>query len=52
MLLADLKEQVSTPPALAVRPLADADRERRLADLRLRVPGVLIEAEGEPSRAL
>ena len=52
MLLADLKEQVSNPQASAARPLADAERERRLADLRTRVPGVLVEGEGEPSRAL
>ena len=52
MLLADLKEQVSNPQASAARPLADAERERRLAELRTRVPGILVEGEGEPSRAL
>ena len=51
MTLADLKDQISNPAASAARPL-EAERAQRLEALKLRVPGVLIEGDAEPSRAL
>ena len=50
--LADLKDQVTNPSASAARPLAEAERDKRMAALKAKVSGVIIEGDAEPSRAL
>ena len=50
--LADLKDQETNPSASAARPLAEAERDKRMAALTAKVSGVIIEGDAEPSRAL
>ena len=52
LVLSDLRLQVSDPGAHESKPLASAERERRLKSLRTALPGAIIEGDGEPSRAL
>ena len=51
-LLAMLKEKVTNPEPTAARKVPQAEREARLANLRNRLNGVLIEGHAEPSHAL
>ena len=51
-LLAMLKEQVTNPEPTAARRVPQAEREARLANLRNRLSGVLIEGHSEPSHTL
>jgi len=51
-LLAMLKEQVTNPEPTTARKVPQAEREARLANLRNRLNGVLIEGHAEPSHAL
>ena len=51
-LLALLKDQVTNPEPLAPKKVPQAEREARLANLRTRLAGVLIEGHTEPSHAL
>ena len=51
-LLALLKDQVTNPEPLAPKKVPQAEREARLANLRTRLSGVLIEGHTEPSHAL
>ena len=50
ILLADLKQQVQNPSE--TKPVPEAERERRMTQLRASVPGVIIEGDSEPSKAL
>ena len=52
LMLADLRDQIANPSASAARPVPDAERERRLSALRVKLPGIIIEGDGEPSRHL
>ena len=51
LVLADLRLQVSDPEG-ASRKMPEAERERRLQQLRGRLPGVLIEGGMEPGRCV
>ena len=51
-LLAMLKEQVTNPEPTTARKVPQAEREARLANLRNRLNGVLIEGHAEPSHCL
>ena len=51
-LLAILKEQVMNPEPTVARKVPPAERESRLANLKTRLVGVLIEGHSEPSHAL
>ena len=51
-LLAILKEQVMNPEPTVARKVPPAERETRLANLKARLVGVLIEGHSEPSHAL
>ena len=51
-LLAILKEQVMNPEPTTARKVPPAERESRLANLKTRLVGVLIEGHTEPSHAL
>ena len=51
-LLALLKEQVTNPEPLTAKKVPQAEREARLANLRTRLAGVLIEGHTEPSHSL
>ena len=51
-LLALLKDQVTNPDPLAAKKVPQAEKEARLANLRNRLSGVLIEGHTEPCHAL
>lgn len=51
-LLALIKEQITSPDSASLRKVPQAEREARLASLRARLTGVVIEAHTEPSHAL
>ena len=51
-LLATLKDQITNPEAVSARKVPQAERESRLANLRRRLTGVLIEGHSEPSHHL
>ena len=51
-LLATLKDQITNPEAVTARKVPQAERESRLANLRRRLSGVLIEGHSEPSHHL
>ena len=51
-LLAILKEQVTNPEPSVARKVPPAERETRLANLKARLVGVLVEGHSEPSHAL
>ena len=51
-LLAMLKEQITNPEPTVARKVPQAEREARLANLRNRLVGVLIEGHAEPCHAL
>jgi len=51
-LLALLKEQVTNPDPLTVKKVPQAEKEARLANLRARLAGVLIEGHTEPAHSL
>ena len=50
ILLADLKQQVQNPSE--GKPVPEAERERRMTQLRASVQGVIIESDSEPSKSL
>ena len=52
MVLSQLREQVSNPDAGATRKLPPVEREAKMAALRGRLAGVIIERHLEPSHAL
>ena len=51
-MLAVLKEQVTNPEPTTARKVPQAERESRLANLRTRLSGVLVEGHSEPSHNL
>ena len=51
-LLAMFKEQITNPEPTVARKVPQAEREARLANLRNRLVGVLIEGHAEPCHAL
>ena len=51
-LLAILKEQVMNPEPTVARKVPPAERETRLANLKARLVGVLVEGHSEPSHSL
>ena len=51
-LLALLKEQVTNPDPQAAKKVPQAEKEARLANLRARLSGVLIEGHAEPAHSL
>ena len=51
-LLALLKEQVTNPDPLSAKKVPQAEKEARLANLRARLTGVLIEGHTEPAHSL
>ena len=51
-LLALLKEQVTAPDPAVPRKVPHAERESRLANLRARLVGVLVEGHSEPAHSL
>ena len=52
IVLADLKQQVQSPAEASNRPVPEAERERRMAQLKASIPGVIVEGDSEPSKAL
>eukprot|EP00438_Fugacium_kawagutii_P023705 Skav228032 [mRNA] locus=scaffold1188:3261:4511:+ [translate_table: standard] len=51
-LLALLKEQVTSPDPTVPRKVPHAERESRLANLRARLAGVIVEGHSEPAHSL
>ena len=52
MVLAQLKEQVTNPDAAGTRKMPPVEREARMADLKARLPGAILEKQVEPSHCL
>ena len=50
--ISQLKEQVTNPEAAQSRKIPQVERDARMADLKRRLPGVLIERQMSPSHAL
>ena len=52
MVMANLREQVTSPDVSASKKMPAVEREAKMRNLRARLPGVLIEKQIEPSHAL
>ena len=52
MVLAALRDQVSNPDSQGARRLPDAEREKRMDNLKTSLVGVIVEGPLEPSHAL
>ena len=50
--ISQLKEQMTNPEAAQSRKIPQVERDARMADLKRRLPGVLIERQMSPSHAL
>ena len=52
MVMANLREQVTSPDASTQKKMPAVEREAKMRNLRARLPGVLIEKQIEPSHSL
>ena len=52
MVLANLREQVTSPDALSAKKMPAIEREAKMRNLKARLPGVLVEKQLEPSHSL
>ena len=52
MVLANLREQVTSPDALSTKKMPAIEREAKMRNLKARLPGVLVEKQLEPSHSL
>ena len=52
MVMANLREQVTSPDVSASKKMPAVEREAKMRNLRARLPGVIIEKQIEPSHAL